>query len=141
MRVIVDTNVLLGALISPVGPPNAIYRAWRAARFELATATAQIDELRRVSRYPKLKSILPAHRVGAMVKYLQGANVFDTLLLPPDGIELEDPDDLYLLALAAAADADYLVTGDRRAGLLPLGHHGRTRIVTPARFCVEALNG
>ena len=36
-----------------------IYRAWRSARFELVTATAQLDELRRASRYPKLKAILP----------------------------------------------------------------------------------
>ncbi len=52
MRVILDTNVLLGALISPSGPPETIYRAWRAARFELVTSPAQLDELRRVSRYP-----------------------------------------------------------------------------------------
>nr|UVN18060.1 hypothetical protein pPsy0462a_00027 [Pseudomonas syringae] len=57
MRVILDTNVLLGALISPLGAPDAIYRAWRAKRFDLVTSTAQLDELRRVSRYPKLKAI------------------------------------------------------------------------------------
>jgi predicted nucleic acid-binding protein len=38
-----------------------------------------------------------------------------------------------------ASDADYLVTGDRRAGLLQLGAAGRTRIVTPAIFCAEVL--
>jgi len=52
MRVILDTNVLLDALISPLGPPDVIYRAWRAARFELVTSTAQLDELRRACRYP-----------------------------------------------------------------------------------------
>ena len=34
MRVVLDTNALLSALISPHGPPDTIYRAWRAARFE-----------------------------------------------------------------------------------------------------------
>jgi predicted nucleic acid-binding protein len=47
MRVILDTNVLLDALISPSGPADIIYRAWRAARFELVTSTAQLDELSR----------------------------------------------------------------------------------------------
>jgi hypothetical protein len=61
MRVILDTNVLLGALISPHGPPDVIYRAWRAARFELVSSMAQLDELRRVSRYPKLKSMRALH--------------------------------------------------------------------------------
>lgn len=139
MRVILDTNVLLGALISPHGPPDAIYRAWRAARFELVTSAAQLDELRRVSRYPKLKTILPAHRVGTMVNNMQRAIVLAQLPPLPDGIEASDPNDAFLLAMALGGEADYLVTGDRRAGLLQRGSIGRTRIVTPATFCAEAL--
>ena len=140
MRVILDTNVLLSALISPYGAPDAIYRAWRAARFDLVTSRVQLDELRRVSRYPKLKSILPAHRVGTMVNNMQLAIVLDALPPLPDGIEANDPDYAFLLAMALAGEADYLVTGDRRAGLLQRGSIGRTRIVTPATFCAEALH-
>ena len=139
MRVILDTNVLLGALISPYGPPEIIYRAWRAARFELVTSAAQLDELRRVSRYPKLKTSLPAHRVGTMVNNMQRAIVLDNLPPPPNGMDLNDPNDVFLLLMALASEADYLVTGDRRAGLLQLGSAGRTRIVSPATFCVEVL--
>lgn len=139
MRVILDTNVLLGALISPYGPPDAIYRAWRTARFELVTATAQLDEIRRASRYPKLKAILPAHRVGTMVNHMRRAVVLASLPALPDDIEVNDPNDAFLLAMARAGEADYLVTGDRRAGLLQHEHMGRTRIVTPAGFCEEAL--
>ena len=139
MRAILDTNVLLGALISPHGAPDSIYRAWRAARFELVTSMAQLDELKRVSRYPKLKSILPAHRIGTMLNNLQRALVLETLPRLPDGVEATDPDDVFLLAMAWAAEADYLVTGDRRAGLLQQKHLGRTRILTPASFCAEVL--
>jgi putative PIN family toxin of toxin-antitoxin system len=139
MRVILDTNVLLGALISPHGPPDAIYRAWRAARFELVTSVAQLDELRRVSRYPKLKTILPAHRVGTMVNNMQRAIVLTQLPPLPDGVEVNDPNDAFLLAMALVGEADYLLTGDRRAGLLQRASVGRARIVTPAIFCVEAL--
>jgi hypothetical protein len=42
------------------------------------------------------------------------------------------------LAMALAGDADYLVTGDHRAGLLQRGRFGRTRIVTPGAFCAES---
>ena len=139
MRVILDTNVLLGALISAHGPPDAIYRAWRAARFDLVTSTAQLDELRRVSRYPKLKTILPAHRIGTMLNNMQRALVLEVLLALPDDIEANDPNDTFLLAMALAGEADYLVTGDRRAGLLQRGSIGRARIVTPTTFCAEAL--
>lgn len=139
MRVILDTNVLLGALISPHGPPDTIYRAWRAAKFDLVTSTAQLDELRRVSRYPKLKTILPAHRIGTMVNNMQRAVVLGVLPPLPEGVDVSDPNDAFLLAMALTGEADYLVTGDRRAGLLQLGNLGRARIVTPTVFCAETL--
>ena len=139
MRVILETNVLLGALISPYGPPDVIYRAWRAARFELVTSTAQLEELRRVSRYPKLKTILPAHRVGTMVNNMQRAIVIVNLPPPPDDMDLNDPNDVFLLSMALASEADYLVTGDRRSGLLQVGSAGRTRILSPVTFCAEVL--
>lgn len=139
MRVILDTNVLLGALISPYGAPDTIYRAWRAGRFELVTSQTQLEELRRASRYPKIKAILPAHRIGTMVNNLHRALVLETLPALPDGFALADPNDAFLLAMALASDADYLVTGDRRAGLLQLGKIGRASIVTPTVFCRQAL--
>lgn len=136
MRVVLETNVLLSALISPHGAPDAIYRAWRAAKFDLVTAVAQLDELRRASRYPKFQAVLQPHRVGAMFNNLQRAIVLDQLI---SDVEADDPDDSFLLAMALAGDADYLVTGDRRAGLLQKGNLGRTRIVTPAAFCLKVL--
>lgn len=135
MRVVLDTNVLLSALISPHGAPDAIFRAWRAARFELVTSNTQLDEMRRASRYPKLKAILQPHRVGAVINNMHRALVLDTLPPVPDDIAVDDPNDAYLAAMALAARADYLVTGDRRAGLLRHGHIGRTRILTPSAFC------
>ncbi|QSR85009.1 putative toxin-antitoxin system toxin component, PIN family [Methylacidimicrobium sp. B4] len=139
MRVVLDTNVLLGALISPHGPPDRIYRAWREGRFKLVTSAAQLDELRRASRYPKLKAILPAHRVGTMVNNMQRVIVLNALPPLPEGVEATDSNDEFLLAMALAGDADYLVTGDRRAGLLERESIGRSRIVTPATFCSQAL--
>ena len=139
MRVILDTNVLLGVLISPHGPPDTLYRAWRAARFELVTSAVQLDELRRVSRYPKLKSILPAHRIGTLVNNLQRAIVLEQLPPLPDDLQVKDPNDAFLLAMALSSEADCLVTGDRRAGLSEQRSMGRTRIVTPTDLCDQVL--
>lgn len=139
MRVVLDTNVLFSALLSPHGLPDTIYRAWRKDRFYLVTSTTQIDELRRASRYTKFKDVLQPHRVGTMVNNMQRAIVLDALPHLPDSIEADDPNDTFLLAMAVAGEADYLVTGDRRAGLLQRGSIGRARIVTPAIFCAEAL--
>ena len=74
-----------------------------------------------------------------MVNNMQRAIVLGALPPLPDGMDLNDPNDAFLLAMALASEAGYLVTGDRHAGLLQLGTAGRTRIVTPATFCAEAL--
>jgi putative PIN family toxin of toxin-antitoxin system len=136
MRVVLDTNILFSALISPHGKPDLIYRAWRSARFEVVTSQLQLDEIRRASRYPKLRDILQPAKVGAMVNNLQRAVVLEELSIT---VEADDADDAFLLAMALVGEADYLVTGDRRAGLLQRGYIERTRIVTPAVFCTEAL--
>jgi putative PIN family toxin of toxin-antitoxin system len=136
MRVVLDTNILFSALISPHGPPAAIYRAWRLARFQLVTSRRQLDEIRRASRYPKFQAILQPARVGVMVNNMQRAIVLETL---PDNFEATDPNDAFLLAMAAVGEVDYLVTGDQRAGLLQRGNLDRTRIVTAAVFCAETL--
>ena len=136
MRVVLDTNILFSALISPHGAPDVIYRAWRLARFEVVTSQVQLDEIRRASRYPKFHAILQPTKVGVMINNLQRAMVLEHLTIT---VEADDPDDAFLLAMALAGDVDYLVTGDRHAGLLRRGHIERTRIVTPAVFCAEVL--
>ena len=137
MRVILDTNVLVGALISRHSPPETIYRAWRTGRFDLVTSRLQLDELRRISRYPKLKAILPNHRIGTMINNLDRAIMLDQIPTLPEGVEAADPDDNFLLSMVLASDADFLVTGDRRAGLLQRGSFQRAKILNPADFCRE----
>ena len=83
-----------------------------------------------------LFSTAKRNEVGAMINNLQRAMVLERLTIE---IEADDPDDSFLLAMALAGNADYLVTGDRRAGLLQRGHIERTRIVTPAIFWAEVL--
>lgn len=73
------------------------------------------------------------------VNNMHNAIVLNVLPSLPEGVEANDPNDVFLLAMALAGEADYLVTGDRRAGLLQRGSIGRARIVTPAAFCAEAL--
>jgi predicted nucleic acid-binding protein len=69
----------------------------------------------------------------------QRAIVLEHLPNLPEGVEVNDPNDAFLFMMALTGVADYLVTGDRRAGLLQLSSASHTRIVTPATFCAEAL--
>jgi putative PIN family toxin of toxin-antitoxin system len=136
MRVVLDTNVLLSALISPHGFPSVIYSAWRAAKFDIVTSIIQLEELRRASRYPKFKTVLQPSRVGTMINNLQHAIILEHITVKA---EVNDPNDAFLISMSISGNADFLVTGDRRAGLLQLGSIERTRILTPAAFCSEVL--
>jgi predicted nucleic acid-binding protein len=46
MRVVLDTNILISALLIQVDHPAAIYRAWQEGAFALVSCAEQLDELR-----------------------------------------------------------------------------------------------
>jgi putative PIN family toxin of toxin-antitoxin system len=135
MRAVLDTGILIAALITTDTPPALIYQAWRKKRFELVTSEWQLNEFRRVSRYPKLRNYLKPAEAGNLVNGLRHqAMVLETL---PTVDLSPDPDDNPVLAMAEASQAQYLVTGDK-IDLLNLGVFGSTRIVTARQF-VELL--
>ena len=67
MRVVLDTGILIAALITKDTPPDLIYQAWRKKKFELITSEWQLAEFRRVSRYPKLRKYLIPSEAGKMI--------------------------------------------------------------------------
>ena len=133
MRLILDTNVLIAALITRDTPPDALYRAWRDGAFTLVTSELQLEEFRAVTRRESVRLRLHPAEAGRMVNDLRSLAV---LAEPLERLDISpDPYDNFLLAMAQASRADALVTGDKR-DLLSLGRHLGTRILT-AR---EALN-
>ncbi len=58
MRVVLDTNVLVSALLMDSSRPAQLISHWRQGRFTLLTAAPQLEELMRVTRYPKLRARL-----------------------------------------------------------------------------------
>jgi putative PIN family toxin of toxin-antitoxin system len=131
MRVVLDTGILIAALITKDTPPDRIYQAWRKRRFELVTSQWQLDEFRRVSRYPKLRKYLQPIEAGNLVNGLRHQAQFLEEL--PDVDLSEDPDDNPLLAMAIAGEVDYLVSGDKR-DVLAVKKVGKASIVTARRF-------
>lgn len=136
MRVIVDTNILLSALINPHGLPAQVIDAWRGVRFDLITSRDQLLELGEVARRPHLRKYIVPARVGRFINDLR--ELAEVLSRLPRVDRSRDPGDNFLLAMAQASGADYLVTGDKH-DVLALEMHGRTRIVT-ARQLLAVLN-
>lgn len=111
MRAVLDPNVLISAVISPAGAPREILTAWTQGRFDLIVSPQLLGELREVLAKPKLRRWVSD---PAAAEYVEGLT--DAALLiddPPAQPGLSpDPDDDYLITLARAAGADYLVSGD-----------------------------
>ncbi len=133
MRIVVGANVLVSALLSSASLPAHLVALWREGRFDLLTSADQLDELLRVTRYPKIRERLAPALAGRLVNELREIAVVVKDL--PVVTVSPDPYDNYLLATAAAGSADFLVTGDKR-DLLPLGLYGGAKIVTVREFLV-----
>jgi uncharacterized protein len=65
MRVVLDTNILVSALIAPAGKPAAIINAWLAGKFLLLTCATQLDELRSTLEKPRVAELIKPHKAGA----------------------------------------------------------------------------
>ncbi len=129
MRVVLDTNILISALLINLGHPAAIYRAWQEGDFTLLTSAEQLDELRATLRKPAIAARIQPYKAGRLVNEMKG--LAEDVGALPRVRRSPDPTDDFLLALSEAGKADYLVTGDK-SGLLALGRHKGTRIL-PAR--------
>jgi len=131
MRVVLDTNVLVSALITPGGPTDRLYQAWREGRLVLITSDEQLDEFRRVTRYPRLRPHIPPAAAGTMLNELKLLAVRAKDL--PKVEASPDPGDNFVLAMAIAGQAEALVTRDR-PGLLALGQYKNIPIVTVSQL-------
>jgi putative PIN family toxin of toxin-antitoxin system len=127
VRVILDTNVLLSALIRVDSKPYKLVHAWLDGRFEVVSAEAQLEELRSASRYAQVRRYFGPAEIGWLINRIrERASLVKRL---PRIDIASDPGDNYLLAMAAAGRAQYLVTGDK-SGLLAIKQHGSTHLVT-----------
>jgi uncharacterized protein len=131
MRVVLDINIIVSALLAPAGKPAAIIKAWLDGKFTLLTCADHIDELRSTLQKPRISERIKPHKAGRLVNQLKRfAEDVDPL---PHVERSPDPRDDYLLAMCEAGKADYLVTGDK-SGLRDLDHHESTRIVSASDF-------
>jgi uncharacterized protein len=134
MRVVLDTNILISALIAPSGNPAAIYDGWESGKFTLLVCEEQLEELRATLHKPRVGDLIKPYRAGRLVNQIK--RLAEHVGALPGVQRSSDPTDDFLLAMSEAGDADYLVTGDK-SGLLALERHKATRIITPRAFAAE----
>jgi uncharacterized protein len=131
MRIILDTNIIVSGLISSQGAPAQLISAWTEKNFILVTSRTQIAEIISVTHRPILRLLITPSHAGRFVNDLHRfGTVLDRL---PSVERSSDPNDNFLLAMAEAGAAEYLVSGDKR-DVLALKRHGNTNIVTASEM-------
>src|SRR5580692_1880310 len=103
MRVVLDTNILISALMVQTGNPAAIYRAWQEGHFTLLTCAEHLDELRATLRKPALAKRIEPYKSGGLVNELK--ELAETINSLPRVKRSCDPADDFLLALSEAGKA------------------------------------
>jgi putative PIN family toxin of toxin-antitoxin system len=128
-RVVLDSNVVVSALLFSKGRLAWMREAWRR-RFTPLTSRATADELIRVLGYPKF-GLAPAEIMALLGDYLPFA---ETVHVPAGARApvAPDPDDQKFLDLAVVGGASWLVTGDR--DLLAVAVPEGLRLVSPETF-------
>jgi putative PIN family toxin of toxin-antitoxin system len=123
VRAVLDPNVLISALLSPIGAPAALIRAWVHGAFELILSPLLVQVVERALAYPKLRRRIPADQARLVLDWLKASAVMATDPAQAPPLRSRDPGDDYLLALAASQSAA-LVSGDQHllelAGDLPI---------------------
>jgi uncharacterized protein len=133
MRVVIDTNVFVSALLSPQGIPSKIFHCWESNYFDLLVSQESLDELARVLHYPKIHKRLHSteEELAEFVRLFQEKA---TLVLRQEtihAISADVSDNLYL-EIGLAGRADYIVSGDQH--LLQIKEYRGIAIITPAKF-------
>jgi putative PIN family toxin of toxin-antitoxin system len=130
-RAVLDPNVLVSAFVSQRGgAPDRIVRAWREGAFELVVSPQLIAELTDVLGRSKFALQSAEGRAEAYIAALTGDAV--QIDDPPDPPRLSpDSSDDYLIALARAAHADAIVSGDSHLTQLA---DATPPVLTPRQF-------
>lgn len=129
MRVVLDTNVLISALLF-TGISSELVSLWQEGRLTALLSREILDEYLRVLAYPKFQ--LSETEIKALIE--EDLLPFVQVIKPGIRVRVvkRDPSDNKFLECAVAGKANVLISGDKE--LLAIRHYRQVRIQTPSRF-------
>jgi putative PIN family toxin of toxin-antitoxin system len=128
LRVVLDTNVILSGIAYPTSIPGRIVGEWKQGSISVILSRYILDEVLR-----SLPRLLHGRLSPDEMRELVDTLFFAAEVVEPAAVKeaaLRDEADLPILGTLLAANANYLITGDK--DLLTLSE--RYPIVTPAAF-------
>jgi len=134
IKAILDTNVIISAVIFG-GKPRRVLNLAIEGKISLFFSEPMFEEIREILGGRKF--LFTAPQLLAVERELEA--ISDTVY-PDKSIKIvkDDPDDDVFIECALAADADYIVSGDKH--LLDLKSYGNIKIVNAAEF-IELVRG
>lgn len=115
MRVVVDANIFVSALLSSNGSPGKVVSRLVEGGHTFLVSQKTMEELRRILNYPKIQTLLKRSD-NEIEKFVSSVELLaeevDTIFVP-EGLECRDPDDLEYLNIAVMGHAECVVSGDK----------------------------
>jgi uncharacterized protein len=127
-NIVIDCNVFISAFIGSKTCFKVLDKAF--ADYRVCYSEATIKELLETIKRPKFQYLLKTQRIEATLQMLQYLGGF--FMPQPCGIWLPDPDDQIYLDLAVMADAEYIITGNKKH--FPEKLCKRIQILSPSEF-------
>ncbi|MGB9868299.1 MAG: putative toxin-antitoxin system toxin component, PIN family [Bacillota bacterium] len=126
MKIVLDTNVLVSALLAPHGPAARILDAVLTGRLDLVFDDRILHEYEEVLRRERFG--FAAEDVKALLDFTRSEG--QAVVAPPLKVALPDLDDLMFVEVAVAGGADAIVTGNKKH--FPAGCYGGVPVMSPA---------
>ena len=128
IRIVIDTNLFISLLIGK--RVSVLKNILTSPLFTLVVSEFLIEEIREVTKRPKLIRYFNLSEVDALLDYLN--EISESFELHEITPRCRDPKDDYLLELAIVSKAEFLLTGD--ADLLEMKQVEMCRILTVSDF-------
>ncbi len=138
LRVVLDTNVVLSALVFSQGRLTSLRRSWQSGAVTPLASSATMKELIHALGYPKFR-LSADDQMELLSDYLPWCATMIIPVPPPRVVACRDPNDVAFLELAVTGRASFLVTGDK--DLLAIGATGKLKILTPDLIRDEITGG
>ena len=140
MNVVLDANIFISALITKEGIPARILAHWRRGDINVVVSPAVIEEIRRVTGYPRLLNRYARIRENRdeLIATLSEVAI---VVEPAEKVVvvLEDESDNRYIECALAGNAAYVVSGDSH--LLNLSEYRGIKMISPAAFMAVLTAG
>ena len=142
IQIVLDTNVIISAIVNPDGSPGKILEQVFDQEVSLCLSPPMIDEIRRVLRYPKIVNSLKQKGRTVELEEEKIDKIVEIARVTTGQVTIKptatDPDDDMFLECAIEANADYIISGDDH--LKDLGNFQGVPILTPRDFLDMLIN-